>query len=168
MVKREGMGADRWKQLKKFLNVIPKRLVWLNCSVKAFENLNEVEEKLEEEDQAKVNGEIATVTKVFQDYKKLAANNVFEIVEINGDRKHAQVLANLDRIWEVDVMLLRNFSNQILKMEPILFANQARGYDLLEVPENLLAKRCEEIKKEINLLRIQRGLTLVCIINPQV
>lgn len=60
------------------------------------------------------------------------------------------VLNLINKLYEVDVVIVRNFGEEKLDINPLLFKYRARGYDLSNVEEKDLTKRLAEIKNEIN------------------
>jgi len=71
-------------------------------------------------------------------------------VELNSDLPFRQVLGYLDKLYEVDIVVIRNTTTDVLKVRPLLFRFKARGYDLKKVQVNDLAARLDAIAKEIN------------------
>lgn len=93
---------------------------------------------------------------------------MWQLVELNGDLPPRQVLAFIDRLWQVDVVLVRDLGEQSVKLTPLWFKYRARGYDLHSVPEPLLADKLAEVKREVDLLRVQRGVEMAVLLNPQI
>lgn len=76
---------------------------------------------MEEEERNTKNAELDKLKALREKLQEHGKTNCWELVELNGDLPFRSVLGLLDKLWEVDIVLVRNFTNDVLSMKPLLF-----------------------------------------------
>jgi len=114
------------------------------------ENPEAKEEDIEEEERNTKNQELEKVRLLKDKFENNKNVNLYEICEINADFNYRVVIEIIDKLWQVDLVLVRNMCDEPLNLNPLLYKINARGYDLSNLSEEHLTKELHKIKDEIN------------------
>lgn len=71
-------------------------------------------------------------------------------------------------LFQVNLLIIRNFTETPLELNPLLFKYRANGYDLGKFSELELPDKLELVKKDVNYWRVNFGTNLIVLMNPQI
>lgn len=99
----------------------------MNSTIKTFVNLNREEnpdfkeEEIEEEDRNTKLAELEKIKALNDHFTAEKDTNCYEIVELNADLPFRTVLGYIDKLYQVDLILIRNFTTDNMQLQPLLF-----------------------------------------------
>lgn len=97
-------NLDKYHEMCNTLNIYPKKLLFLNATLKSFVNLlreenpEAKEEDIEEEERNTKNQELDKLRSLRDKLDANKSNNLYELCELNADLNHKNVLDIIDKL----------------------------------------------------------------------
>jgi len=96
-----------------------------------------------------------------------SSESVIQFIEINGDKSFKQTSNEIQKLYEANIVILRNLTTTDISITPLLFSTGATGFNLTGIKEVALTNKLHDIKDKIDTLRINSGASLIILKDPQ-